>query len=291
MPLEKISSCPICGGKNFTPLHTCKDYTATGELFHVERCTTCSLVITNPRPHESDSANYYQSPAYISHTVTANGLMDYIYLTVRHFTLKWKYNLVKQPLSNTKLLDYGCGTGSFLNYCIEKSIDAHGVEPSLTARAQHSKIVESLDKLEDTNFDVITLWHVLEHVYTLEQTLDDLKKRLANTGTIFIAVPNWQSYDAKHYGAEWAAYDVPRHIWHFSQAAIKDILKKKGFKLQNTIPMKLDAYYVSLLSEKNSAGGQLSPSAILRAMHTAFKSNTNAKRDLNYSSLIYVATK
>jgi 2-polyprenyl-3-methyl-5-hydroxy-6-metoxy-1,4-benzoquinol methylase len=291
MSLENVNICPVCGGKTFTPHLSCKDYTTTEEMFHVERCTTCGLLITNPRPLEHLAADYYQSSKYISHTAVATGLIDYIYLTVRQFTLRWKYSLIKAKLKNNKLLDFGCGTGAFLNYCIKKGVNAHGVEPSLTARASQSKIHGSIDQIQTKDFDVITLWHVLEHVYSLDQTLDQLREKLSNTGTIFIAVPNWQSDDAKHYGAGWAAYDVPRHLWHFSKETMKALLEKKGFKLQTILPMKLDAYYVSILSEKNATDGSLSFSKIARAIRIAFTSNARAKQQLNYSSLIYVATK
>jgi 2-polyprenyl-3-methyl-5-hydroxy-6-metoxy-1,4-benzoquinol methylase len=291
MSLEELITCPACTGNTFIPHIIGKDHTATGELFHVKQCTTCGLLVTSPRPTETNAARYYQSTAYISHTGAAAGLIDYIYLIVRRFTLNWKYHLIRNRNPHGKLLDYGSGTGAFLNHCIDKGIDAYGIEPSVIARDAHTKVAESLDKLEVNEFDVITLWHVLEHVYPLEQTLDQLKQRLAKTGTIFIAVPNWQSSDAKHYGAEWAAYDVPRHIWHFSQAAMKQLLTKKGFKLQAIIPMKLDAYYVSLLSEKNANHGKLSITRIVRALKTALISNVRAENDLNYSSLIYVATK
>ncbi len=247
--------------------------------------------MTNPRPQESEAGKYYESSAYISHTAKAAGLIDYIYLIVRRFTTNWKYSLTKKYLSTNTLLDYGCGTGSFLNYCLEKGIDAYGIEPSVHARAKHARIHDSIEHLQEKQFDVITLWHVLEHVYTLDSTLDQLKSCLRNTGTIFIAVPNWQSPDAQHYKSEWAAYDVPRHIWHFSQKNMTDLLKKKGFNLHQIIPMRLDAYYVSLLSEKNIAGGNLQLSKFLKAIVIAFKSNHQAKNDLNYSSLIYVATK
>ncbi|HWA35490.1 MAG TPA: class I SAM-dependent methyltransferase [Cyclobacteriaceae bacterium] len=291
MSLEKVITCPVCQASEFNTHLICKDYTATGELFHVEQCQACGFLITTPRPTEENAGQYYQSEAYISHTAKAAGPIDYIYLTVRHFTLNWKYRLISRKGTPAKLLDFGSGTGSFLNYCIDKGIDAYGIEPSIKARDTHAKVRDSLAALEINDFNIITLWHVLEHVYTLEETLDKLKDLLAKTGTIFIAVPNWQSYDAQHYRAQWAAYDVPRHLWHFSQSTMKALLSKKGFKLQTIIPMKLDSYYVSLLSEKNTNGGTLPPMKMLRALRTAFISNAKAKKDLNYSSLIYVATK
>ncbi|MEJ0054530.1 MAG: class I SAM-dependent methyltransferase [Bacteroidota bacterium] len=155
--------------------------------------------LTNPRPDENNASKYYQSTSYISHTSAAAGIMDYIYLIIRRFTLRWKYRLIKPHLENNLLLDVGCGTGHFLNHCSKSGVNAFGVEPSPDARAaaQNNQIVESLEQLPDIKFNVITLWHVLEHVYDLEATIIQLKTRLAENGTIFIAVPNLESYDAK----------------------------------------------------------------------------------------------
>jgi 2-polyprenyl-3-methyl-5-hydroxy-6-metoxy-1,4-benzoquinol methylase len=291
MSLENVAVCPICSGNSFVPYLTCKDYTTTGETFHVKQCIGCNMLVTTPRPTENDAHRYYQSSKYISHTGTAAGIIDYIYLIVRGFTLNWKYKLVKRHLSKNKMLEYGCGTGSFLNYCIERGVDAYGIEPSAEARANHARIQSSLDSLSESDFDVITLWHVIEHVYSVNDILEKLKERLSKTGTIFIAVPNHKSDDAKHYGAEWAAYDVPRHLWHFSKTNMEALLAKHAFKLQAVLPMKLDSFYVSMLSEKNIAGGTLTLPGAINALRAGIRSNQKGSKDLNYSSLIYVAQK
>lgn len=290
MSLEKLASCPVCGSKSFTPFLICLDHTTTGESFHVEQCVQCHLLATTPRPTETDAARYYQSAKYISHTSASQGFVDRIYLLVRHFTLKWKYSLVKKYIKTNTILDFGAGTGHFLDYCLSKKINAYGIEPS-DAKKNHPRIKDSLDQIPLKRFDVITMWHVLEHVYKLDDTLSALKNLLTNSGTIFIAVPNWQSYDSTFYKNHWAAFDVPRHLWHFSQKNMTRLLEQNGFKVLDVIPMKLDAYYVSQLSEKYQNNGRLTLSRLLRAMRVAFSSNLKAKTDRNYSSLIYVAGK
>ncbi|CAN5598165.1 class I SAM-dependent methyltransferase [soil metagenome] len=289
MSLETITVCPLCQGNSFQPFLVCKDFTTSGELFHVKQCIVCNLVFTNPRPTETDAAMYYKSDSYISHTSAASGFLDYIYLIIRHFTLGWKYRIIKSYLKSDLLLDVGCGTGQFINYCASHNVNAHGVEPSAEAReaAKTDLVVESMDKLPNIKFDVITLWHVLEHIYDLPTTISQLKNKLTENGTIFIAVPNYESFDANHYKELWAAYDVPRHVWHFSKKTMEMLVEKHGFHIKRIIPMKLDSYYVSLLSEKNSSKGKLTLSNTFTALRIGLRSNLKAKSELNHSSLIY----
>src|SRR5436190_8106022 len=295
MTLERLEVCPVCNGTTFHPFLSCKDHTTTGELFHVEQCTACNLLLTNPRPSAADSAAYYLSTSYISHTSKATGIVDYIYLIFRRLTVRWKLGLIKRYLKTNTLLDVGCGTGNFLKHCKERGVNSVGVEVSDEARHaavnNNLRVEKSLDNLSNEKFSVITLWHVLEHIYHLENTLLQLKNMLEENGIIFIAVPNWQSMDANHYQEHWAAYDVPRHLWHFSKDTMKELLKKNGLKLKEIIPMRLDAYYVSLLSEKYKHDGGTSLFTALSAIAIAFQSNHQAKQEMNYSSLIYLASK
>lgn len=193
------------------------------------------------------------------------------------------------------ILDYGCGTGHFLQYCARAGVKAYGIEPSAQARSIASNktvtVAGSLTELQDIKFNVITLWHVMEHIYDLPSVIEELKGRLTNNGIIFIAVPNWQSPDASKYKELWAAYDVPRHVWHFSKSNMKRLIENSGLKLKKIIPMKLDVYYVSLLSEKNKANGNLNPISAFNAIATGMKSNMQARKTTNQSSLIYLVQK
>lgn len=294
MRQEEVHSCPVCEDSSFCELQTSKDYTATGELFHIKQCKTCGLLITSPRPSVETMSRYYQSEKYISHASASFGLLDSIYLIVRYFTLKWKFSLIKPFLHGNPILDYGCGTGSFLKEAMQNNYPVQGVEPSPEARRKISStisVVPSLDQLPSLQFDVITLWHVLEHVSALRETLRHIKGRLTNRGTIFIAVPNWESYDAKHYHKQWAGYDVPRHLWHFSKNSMETLIQKEGLRIIKVIPMKLDAYYVSMLSEKNAHGGKLTIVRTLHAVWVAIVSNLRGREKKNQSSLIFVVQK
>jgi SAM-dependent methyltransferase len=295
-----ITRCPICDGKNFEDFLTCTDYTVSHETFTIVKCPTCSLLATSPRPDEHQIEKYYLSNEYISHAVGTSSIFDFIYKFARRFTLRWKINILEKNIQSTAcnnpqtLLDVGCGTGEFLAKCKDKGFTIAGVEPSSVARMSATKLTgqEILQTLESTNgqFEVITLWHVLEHVHDLNQYLVSLKSKLSKNGTMFIAVPNHESQDAKTYQQNWAGYDVPRHLWHFNQTSMKSLINNHSFKLIKVIPMKLDAFYVSILSEKQTRKAS-SPVGIIRGISKGLVSNLSAAKTCEYSSLIYILRK
>lgn len=291
MALVDVDRCPICGSTSFHQSVTCVDHTVTGELFHVKHCQQCTLGITSPRPQEHEAQRYYQSDTYISHSGKSKGIFDTIYLTVRSLTIRWKARLVRPYLGKHGILDVGCGTGSFLHHMQSLGTLVQGVEPSITASQTISNtipVVQSIKLLPQTKYNVITLWHVLEHIYSLRETIQDLKARMAPGGALFLAVPNHESADATHYGPEWAAYDVPRHVWHFNRKSMAVLLQQEGLKITAILPMKLDAFYVCLLSERYRRKSSSSFGATVRAVLTALRSNRLAAQSGNYSSLIYV---
>ena len=293
MSLESVSACPICRSTSFTLLLTAEDYTSTGESFNIVKCAGCNFTITNPRPDKISIGRYYQSETYISHSGGGQSLIQ-IYRFARRITVQWKLRLVNKYKSNGKALDYGCGTGAFLFKLQSNGWSVTGVEPSIEAREKASNLLRipiypSLENIDHTTFDIITLWHVLEHVHDLENTLATLRSLLNDDGTIFIAVPNHESQDATKYKAFWAGYDVPRHLWHFSKDTMSKLLDNAGLSVVETIPMKLDAYYVSLLSERYKSPQQNKLLTFLKAFLNGFTSNFAAIKNRNYSSIIYIA--
>jgi 2-polyprenyl-3-methyl-5-hydroxy-6-metoxy-1,4-benzoquinol methylase len=237
---------------------------------------------------------YYESTNYISHNNASKGLLEQAYRVARTFTLRWKYNIVrKYGKHNTRtILDFGCGTGAFLTHCRNKGLEVAGVEPAYAARQSAKELVAApiaadIAEIQGT-FDAITLWHVLEHVYDLNNTLEALKQRLNADGTMFVAVPNLESHDAQLYGEHWAAFDVPRHLWHFSQQTMARLLRNHNLKIHTILPMPIDAFYVSLLSEKYRNGEKGVPNMV-NAFRQGMRSNRIAKKTGEYSSLIYIA--
>ena len=290
---ERIEQCPTCNSKEFKNYLICDDHAVSKESFAITQCTNCELLLTNPRPAQQSIGKYYASEDYISHTNKANNLTNYLYKIVRNITFKTKRNWVEQPLGKKKILDYGCGTGQFLKYLKQHQWETTGVEPDPHAREIASNtdgiIVHStIDKLSGEKFDIITLWHVLEHVHDLNKLLTSLKKLLTKTGRLVIAVPNHESYDRKFYKEYWAAYDVPKHLYHFNTQTLTELMKQNSFKLIDTKPMKFDSFYVSLLSEKNKSG----KTKLIKSFMVGLLSNKSAKKNNNnYSSLTYIFKK
>ncbi|SMG43471.1 class I SAM-dependent methyltransferase [Arenibacter troitsensis] len=265
-----------------------KDYTLTGESFKLMHDPVLDMLITEPQPE--NLGRYYESEDYISHTDAKKSLVDKMYHTVKGYNLKSKLSLINSYASTDKtLLDVGAGTGDFLVGAKHDGWKITGIEPNGLARLKAGdKGVLLLDDLNTLpigqKFEVITLWHVLEHLPDLDSQIAKLVGLLTEDGTLVVAVPNFRSYDAEYYKEYWAAFDVPRHLWHFSQKSIQAIFGKYGMKLVRTKPMFFDAFYVALLSEKYKNGKQ----NFIRAFLIGLISNFRALRSKEYSSLIYV---
>lgn len=295
MTLESVATCPVCSSHRFIPHLTAQDHTTTGETFALVKCTGCELIITTPRPTATDIGRYYESDQYISHTSASTTWFDKAYQKVRSLNLETKQRLIERYQRAGRILDYGCGTGQFFAHMKKKGWTGDAIEPSPPARQRASietdqPIHANWSTIPSHPYQVITLWHVLEHVHDLPGTLQQLKTHLADTGTLFIAVPNHRAHDANQYQQHWAAYDVPRHLWHFHQTAMQQLLTVHGFRLVEVCPMKWDAYYVSLLSEGYRSPTRSKAVRLLRACHTGWQSNQKATRSGEYSSLIYIAT-
>nr|WP_321233958.1 class I SAM-dependent methyltransferase [uncultured Psychroserpens sp.] len=272
-----------------------KDHSVSGEEFQLIHNKKMDMLETYPQPSEEKLADYYESEDYISHTDAKRNLFEKVYHFVKSIALKRKLKLINSfSFDGKKLLDVGCGTGDFIKIASDNNWEVTGIEPNKNARSIASHKVRGsvfdidyLLKLESHSFDLITLWHVLEHLPKLENHIAIFESLLKPNGRLIIAVPNFKSYDASYYKNFWAAYDVPRHLWHFSQAAISNLVQQKNMTVDKIAPMTFDAYYVALLSEKYKKG-LMNP---LKAFWIGWKSNRMAKRSGEFSSLIYVIKK
>ncbi len=290
---EKLTECPVCGGSNIINHKIVIDHSVSKESFVITLCEGCQFQFTNPRPTEEEIGKYYQSEDYISHSNKGNNPINVIYKLARQFAIKSKLKLVNAINKEEKgrILDYGCGTGFFLSAMKKNGWKIAGIEPNEQARhiaAENTKelILEDLSQLNIKNkkFNIITLWHVLEHIHNLNETIITLKSILKEKGKIIVAVPNISSLDNEFYREEWAAYDVPRHLYHFNKDSMKTLMLKHGLKVKKMYPMKLDAYYISLLSEKYKTG----KNKYIKSFLNGYKSNTYASKNKdNYSSVIY----
>lgn len=269
-----------------------KDYSVSGEEFTLVKNLEYGFLETTPKPLADKLPEYYESEDYISHTDTKRNLFEKVYHLVRSISLKIKLNLINSCVSNNKaLLDIGCGTGDFLQKALQSNWEISGIEPNKQARAIANKKTNhavydasELFNLAPNSFDVITLWHVLEHLPNLEAHISIIKRLLKPNGTLIIAVPNYKSYDAEYYKQYWAAFDVPRHLYHFNQDSIAKLVSKERFKVHKVKPMWFDAFYVSILSEKYKSG-KLKP---IQGSWRGLLSNFKAISSKEASSLIYI---
>lgn len=288
--------CPVCNSSTINPLLTVKDHSVSKEEFVIWQCAACTLRFTQDVPDEDSIGPYYQSQEYISHSNTDKGLLNKLYQRVRKLTLEQKAKLI---ISHTKekgqLLDIGAGIGAFLSVMKEKGWEIRGIEPDKVARKNAKNLFGleleqpgELYNLQHGCYDAITLWHVLEHVHRLHDYVEQLKSLLAEKGKIFIAVPNYTSVDAAAYRNYWAAYDVPRHLYHFSPKSIESLISGHGLRLVEKKPMWFDSFYISLLSSKYHKGSTSWIGAGINGLRSNLTALANRDR---CSSLIYIIEK
>jgi 2-polyprenyl-3-methyl-5-hydroxy-6-metoxy-1,4-benzoquinol methylase len=288
--------CLVCGSPETEFFLECTDHFVSGENFKIYQCKSCGFRFTADAPNLENIAEYYHSESYISHSNTQKGLVNKLYHYVRNIMLKRKLKLVQKFSIGKNLLDIGCGTGYFPHFMKENGYNAAGMEIEAEARkfasANFGLTVNSPDELLNKNlprqFDVITLWHVLEHLHDVNRYMTWINDSLKSDGTLYIALPNFKSYDSKMYGKHWAAYDVPRHLWHFNPETFEKLISRFGFKLIKLKSLPFDAYYNSIMSAKY-AGKRLS---FLHGIITGHISNDlstfNSKK---CSSVVYICKK
>ncbi len=271
-----------------------KDHAVSQESFSISKCSDCHFLFTNPRPNQEHISQYYESKNYISHQDASSNLTNVVYKLVRKITLKQKVGWINEfPKTKGRLLDFGCGTGYFLKAAEKDGWKVTGFEPNPTASAiarnkQKLTVYAETSALEnEKKFDAITLFHVLEHVHDLEGTLQFLINKLKQRGNLYIAVPNSNAYDAALYKENWASLDVPRHLYHFTTETMERLAKTNNLKIKAVKPMLFDSYYVSILSESYINN----QNKIFNALKNGYKSNKLAKKNNNYSSLLFVLKK
>ena len=293
--METLNNCPVCNSTQFSQIMVCEDYTVSRETYPIVQCSSCGFKFTNPRPEANELGKYYKSEDYVSHSNTKKGFINSTYQSVRKYTLLKKLQLISKYFKTGKILDIGCGTGEFLNICKNAKWNTIGIEPSPDARKMaienyglDVREEAEINNLESGSFDIITMWHVLEHVPNLNERIEDIKRLIKPNGVIIIAVPNCESLDAKIYKENWAAYDVPRHLYHFTHKDIELIFKNHDLEMFRILPMVFDSFYVSMLSEKIKTG----KTNIIRSMWNGLRSNLAAiKTGKTYSSQIYLIRK
>lgn len=294
MSTINFEKCPVCDSKNISLFMESNDYSTSKENYNIFKCNDCTFAFTQDAPDEESIGTYYKSEDYVSHSNTKKGVFFKIYHLVRNFMLKSKRKTIQKntKLISGKLLDIGSGTGYFINHMKNNGWEVNGIEQDAEARNYGIKEfnLDVFDKnklfeFKKNSFDVVTMWHVLEHIHRLDDYLKTIKEILKSDGKLIIAVPNYTSFDARHYKKYWAAYDLPIHLWHFSPKSILILFEKYNFKLAKTKGMPFDSFYVSALSEKYKK----SSLGLIKGMYFGMLSYINALFNKNkYSSLIYI---
>ena len=288
------NKCPWCGSEKAQINLWLKDEFLSKEDFHICECLNCGLSYTMPRPNKEKIGEYYKSEEYYSHQENKKGFIPRLYESVKKVNLKHKYKLATQGLNIGKMLDIGCGVGDFLHTAEEHGWTCTGVEPSEDAKAiaktkTKANIInsEDMEKIPDATFDLITMWHVLEHVDDLKWQIEQLHRLTKTKGRIVIAVPNYKSYDAQYYKELWAAYDVPRHLSHFNKNVLTKIFKSKNLELVRTDKLIWDAYYISYMSEQYKQH----KFPLLKGTFRGCISNCKARHTNEWSSMVYIFEK
>lgn len=285
--------CPLCNSEDTGAWLQVPDYFLTGEKFELVRCSNCGFLFTQDHPDIEEIGRYYESADYISHNDSAGGISASMYRIAREFMLKRKRKMVCRVsgLDKGSILDIGSGTGHFLSVMKNGGWQVKGTEINDKAR-EFSKTEFGLEVLPPVNigslpsasFDAISLWHVLEHFQDPFTYASEIKRLLKPGGVCLIALPNCSSFDAGFYKISWAAYDVPRHLWHFTPATFKLFAEKNGFIIRSVRALPLDVFYISILSEKYKKTGFSFMQGILKGVWFYLLSLFNMKGS---SSLIY----
>lgn len=251
--------CPLCSSVNLNARLICTDYFVSGEKFPVVSCGECGFTFTQDHPGENEAGKYYASEEYISHSDTSRGLTNKLYRLARSFMLKRKVQLVKRMTGKDKgtILDIGSGTGHFANAMKLEGWLSEGIEINEKARSFSRKEFQldvydtsEIQRLNPEKYDCITLWHVLEHFHDPDRYMQEIHRLLKPDGLCIIALPNSGSLDSEYFREHWAAWDVPRHIWHFTPLTFRRFAERTGFMLKETRALPLDVFYISILSEK-----------------------------------------
>jgi 2-polyprenyl-3-methyl-5-hydroxy-6-metoxy-1,4-benzoquinol methylase len=258
--MTRLNQCPLCSSGSINPYLNCNDHLVSGEVYELFKCEACSFVFTQDHPDEKMIIRYYDSEDYASHSDNKSGLMNHIYSAARNIMLHKKLKIIENTsrLKCGRILDIGCGTGFFAAKMKENGWNVTGIEPAVKAREMGITRFgldilepEMISSLKEDSFDVITMWHSLEHLHDPHNYSREIQRLLKPDGLLISALPNCDSYDARHYGGLWAAYDVPRHLWHFTPETFSLFAEKNGFRITGIKPLLLDVFYISILSERN----------------------------------------
>jgi 2-polyprenyl-3-methyl-5-hydroxy-6-metoxy-1,4-benzoquinol methylase len=293
-----ISTCPVCGSPEFEFSHylNVPDWLVSKENFELKKCGNCSFIFTANAPLLENAGPYYESEEYVEHTDTNKGLIYGVYHQARKLMLKFKLSNIRSYSKSTKLLDIGSGSGYFINYMKQNGYNVSGVEISdkavalckdkfdISVNSPTEFLAEKLPK----DFDIITMWHVFEHVYSFNEYFDILHKSLKENGHVFVALPNPNCFEAKHYKNYWNGFDTPRHLWHFTPKTFKQFAEGHGFEMISMKRLPLDPFFNAMVSSSYKSGLKFLPYTFTIGLISFINGLINRDKA---SSLIYILKK
>lgn len=289
--------CPLCSSQEIAHFLSCTDHFVSSEVFNICRCDNCGFIFTQDYPEESEAGHYYESDNYISHSDTNKEITDKMYQFIRRIMLNRKKRIIRKTtgLSAGSILDIGSGTGHFLNTMKLEGWNIKGVEINAKAREYASSCFnidtispENIQTLPANSFDCITFWHVLEHFYEPFKFMEEIARLIKSDGVVIIALPNTNSFDSEYYGKRWAAYDVPRHLWHFNSSSFSIFAIKNKFLIVEKRYLPFDVFYISILSEKYRGSKFPVFSGTINGLRFSIRSLSNKSAS---SSIIYILRK
>lgn len=278
-------NCPLCGSENYKINLSAPDrFNPNGSAFEIVRCLNCEVAFLNPRPTRQSIAEFYKNAAYQPFLSTQSNLSlwDRLYRWVRVYTIRSKRKKIEKLKTGGLLLDVGCGTGEFLNEMQSSGWQVTGLEMDREAaefaeKTYHLNVFRgdlSASSFAGSSFDVITLWHVLEHLPNPKESLKQAKDLLKEDGWLLIACPDIASLDARFYQKHWVALDAPRHLLHFEPKSMAALCDSVALQMREIQQLPLDAFYNCLMSEqliltKNQRRRSFMPFYLMRALGVA----------------------
>jgi len=274
----KSYNCYICKTSNYKPYVTIKDILNINS-FTIAQCD-CGFCFVNPRPSEKELKKYYHTDDYLPHS-KGKGVLFLLYRIVQKISFYNKFLLLRNLKEKITHLDYGGGDGRFSNYVNSKE--------NATSSFYDPYYKNSLNAdFKKKEYNIITLWHVLEHAYDLDILFENIEKSLENRGKLVVAVPNFDSLERNIYKENWAAYDLPRHLYHFNNISLEKLLRSKGYKIIDKKRMLFDTFYISILSSM-----KISNISVIKSLFVALFISIKViiKGPEFSSSLLYVCEK
>jgi len=242
--------CIICNSTINSPYIEVLDRFSC-KSFQIVKCE-CGFKFLSPRPKFSGITYYYENDDYDPHRLENKSIFHTVYGWVQKIALRWKFKHISKFIRSGNLLDIGGGGGRFCSYFKSKgwrvSLQDNSSKARFLAQEADIETYTLLSEIQSQQFDLITMWHSLEHIHAIDALFQNVNRLTSDDGFLVVAVPNINAPERKFLGKDWAPWDAPRHLYHFNYAQLSKLLRKYGWKIEFSMPMIQDTPYNILLS-------------------------------------------